>query len=209
MTMKNSYRLSFTGASFVLHETINLANLCLEYGDCTKAIDQLLLSDIHDRSKSTVKRESREIALRLKNLSHPLLVRLAREDPDEAKVILFYAILKTYPIIKEFCLEVLYEKSLIRDNILQEYEINAFWRKKEEEQKILHEKSDATKKKLKQVMLKILADAGILNSTKDRGIVKPYVSDVTARLILEDSDESYLKALLMNDSEIRMLGAYK
>jgi hypothetical protein len=205
--MNNTYRLSFTGASFFLHETIILANLCLEYDDCAKALNHLLSSEILDRSKSTVKRESSEIILRLNNLPNTLLERLASIDPDDAKVILLYAIMKTYPIIKEFCLEILYEKSLIMDNTLQEYEINAFWRRKEEEQEVLHEKSDATKKKLKQVMFKILADAGILSSTKEKAIVKPYINDVTAKMILEDSDESYLRALLMNDSEIVMVGA--
>jgi len=161
---------------------------------------------VPDRSKSTVKRESAEIVLRLNSLSKPLLERFATSDHDDAKIILLYAIIKTYPIIKEFCLEVLYEKMLIMDNILQEYEINAFLRKKEEEHEVFDEKSDATKKKLKQVVLKILADSDILNSTKERVIIKPYIDTGIARMILDYSDQSYLKALLMNDSEIAMLG---
>ncbi len=204
--MKNNYRLSFTGASFFLHETIVLAKLCLEYDSCSDAVKSLLSSDVLDRSKSTVKRESGEIVLRLNSLPKPLLERFATADHDDAKIILLYAIIKTYPIIKEFCLEVLYEKMLIMDNILQEYEINAFLRKKEETYEVFDEKSDATKKKLKQVMLKMLADSDILNSTKERVIIKPYIDTGIAGMIFDDSDESYLRALLMNDSEIVMLG---
>ena len=204
--MKNNYRLSFTGASFFLHETIELAKLCLEYDNCNDAVNSLLSSDVLDRSKSTVKRESSEIVLRLNTLPKSLLGRFATADHDDAKIILLYAIIKTYPIIKEFCLEVLYEKILIMDNILQKYEINAFLRKKEEVYEVFDEKSDATKKKLKQVMLKILADSDILSSTKERVIIKPYIDTGIASMIFEDSDESYLRALLMNDSEITMLG---
>jgi hypothetical protein len=204
--MKSNYRLSFTGASFFLHETIELAKLCLEYDNCTDAVHSLLSSDVLDRSKSTVKRESGEIVLRLNSLPKPLLERFATADHDDAKIILLYAIIKTYPIIKEFCLEVLYEKILIMDNILQEYEINAFLRKKEEAYEVFDEKSDATKKKLKQVMLKMLADSDILSSTKERVIIKPYIDTGIVRMIFNDSEESYLKALLMNDSEIAMLG---
>ena len=204
--MKNNYRLSFTGASFFLHETIELAELCLEYDNCTDAVNSLLSSDVLDRSKSTVKRESSEIVLRLNTLPRTLLERFATADHDDAKIILLYAIIKTYPIIKEFCVEVLYEKILIMDNILQEYEINAFFRKKEEDHEVFDEKSDATKKKLKQVMLKMLADADILTTTKERVLVKPYVDSTISKMIADDSDESYLKALLMNDSEIAMLG---
>ena len=204
--MKSNYRLSFTGASFFLHETIELSKLCLEYDNCTDAVNSLLSSDVLDRSKSTVKRESAEIVLRLNSLPATLLEKFATTDHDDAKIILLYAIIKTYPIIKEFCLEVLYEKMLIMDNILQEYEINAFLRKKEEAYEVFDEKSDATKKKLKQVMIKILADSDILNSTKERVIIKPYIDTGIARMILDDSDENYLRALLMNDSEISMLG---
>ena len=204
--MKSNYRLSFTGVSFFLHETIELAKLCLEYNNSTDAVNSLLSSDVLDRSKSTIKRESSEIVLRLNSLPRPLLERFAAADHDDAKIILLYAITKTYPIIKEFCLEVLYEKMLIMDNILQEYEINAFLRKKEEAYEVFDEKSDATKKKLKQVMLKMLADSDILSSTKERVIIKPYIDTGIARMILDDSDENYLRALLMNDSEITMLG---
>ncbi len=204
--MKNNYRLSFTGASFFLHESIELARLCLEYDDCTKAVNSLLSAEVVDRSRSTVKRESSEIVLRLNALPKPLLERFAIAAQDDAKIILLYAILKTYSIIKDFCLEVLHEKMLIMDNVVQEYEINAFWRKQEEMHEVFDEKSDATKKKLRQVMLKILADADILSSTKERVIIKPYIDTGIARMILEDSDESYLKALLMNDAEIAMLG---
>ncbi len=204
--MKSNYRLSFTGASFFLHETIELAKLCFVHDNCTDAVKSLLSSDVLDRSKSTVKRESSEIVLRLNSLPRVLLERFATSDHDDAKIILLYAIIKTYPIIKEFCLEVLYEKMLIMDNILQEYEINAFLRKKEEAYEVFDEKSDATKKKLKQVMLKMLADSDILISTKERVIIKPYIDTGIARMILDDSDESYMKALLMNDSEIAMLG---
>ena len=204
--MKNNYRLSFTGASFFLHETIEIAKLCLKYDNSNDAVNSLLSSDVLDRSKSTVNRESAEIVLRLNSLPKPLLERFATADHDDAKIILLYGIIKTYPIIKEFCLEVLYEKMLIMDTVLQEYEINAFLRKKEEEHEIFDVKSDATKKKLRQVMLKMLADADILTSTKERVVVKPYVDAAISKMIADDSDETYLKALLMNDSEIEMLG---
>jgi|GEM_PF-1963036 hypothetical protein len=204
--MQANYRLSFTGASLFLHESISLARLCLEYNDCAMAINHIMSADVVSRSKSTVKRESSEIKLRLNALSKSLLEKFTMADQDEAKVILLYAIMKTYPIVKEFCLEILYEKSLLLDNHLQEYEINGFWRRKEEEHDELHKKSDATKYKLKQVMLKILADAGILNSTKEKIIVKPFFDAIIAKMISEDSDVSYLKALLMNDTEIAIAG---
>ena len=205
----NQYRLSFTGASFFLFESIELTNLYFECSSWDEAIDSLLSSSVLKKSTSTVRRESREISLRLKNLSDPLLKKFIAVNPDDVKIILLYAIIKTYPVIKAFCLEVLYEKMLIMDNTLQEYEINAFFRKQEEANEALDKKADATKKKLKQVMIKILADADILTSTKEKSIIKPYIDTGISRMILEDSDESYLKALLMNDSEIAMLGAIR
>ncbi len=201
------YRLSFTGASFLLHDAVTLAKLYFEYGDWEEALNALLSTDVLQRSKSAVRRESREIVLRLKNLPDSLLQRFTRVGPDDAKIILFYAILKTYPIIRSFCLNVLYEKSMIMDNILQDYEINRFFREEEERYEALSEKTESTKNKLKQVMIRILADAGILKSTKEKIIVKPYIDPDIGRLIAKDGGELYLKALLMNETEIASIKA--
>ena len=201
------YRLSFTAASFFLHESIELANLYFELNDWNKAIATLINAHSNKRSISTIKRESSELILRLKNLSDELLNRFVTTDIDDAKIILLYAILKSYPIIKLFSLELLYEKINMLDFQIQEYEINAFFRKQEEIYEEFAKKSDASKYKIKQVIIKILADATLIKSTKEKIIIKPIIESKTAKLILKDSDKSYLKALLMNDNEISMLGA--
>ena len=96
---------------------------------------------------------------------------------------------------------------MIMDNILQDYEINRFFREEEERYEALSEKTESTKNKLKQVMIRILADAGILKSTKEKIIVKPYIDPDIGRLIAKDGGELYLKALLMNETEIASIKA--
>lgn len=202
----SSYRLSFTGASFFLHEATELAKLYLELNNWSKAVEFIINENSNKRSASTIKRESSELVLRLKTLSEGLLNRFINTDADDAKIILFYSILKSYPIIKAFCLEVMHEKSLMMDFDIQEYEINAFFRKQEEEHEEFFKKSDATKYKIKQVLFKILADATMIKSTKEKTIMKPLMENITANMIVKDSDISYLKAMLMNDAEIAMMG---
>jgi len=201
-----NYRLSFTAASFFFHESVELSNLYLELNDWNKAVKALTNASAKKRSISTIKRESSELVLRLKNLSNELLNRFVATDVDDAKIILLYAILKSYPIIKLFSLELLYEKQHMLDFQIQDYEINSFFRKQEEIYVEFAKKSDASKYKIKQVVIKILADATLIKSTKEKVIVKPIIESRTARLILKDSDKSYLKALLMNEDEISMLG---
>ena len=203
----NNYRLSFTGASFFLHESIELANLYVSYEDWNEAVDSLVNANVNKRSISTIKRESSELVIRLKTLPEELLNRFITTDAEDAKIILLYSILKSYPIIKTFCIDVLYEKSQMMDFDIQEYEINTFFRKQEEMHEEFDKKSDATKYKLKQVVFKILADATLIQSTKEKTIVKPIIETTTANLILKDTDQSYLRALLMNENEITMLGA--
>ena len=203
----NEYRLSFTGASFFLHESVELAKLYLEYENWNDAVNSIVNSNVNKRSISTIKRESSELVLRLKTLPENLLNRFVTTDADDSKIILLYSILKSYPIIKTFCIDVLYEKSLMMDFDIQEYEINTFFRLQEEQYKEFDTKTDATKYKLKQVIFKILADATLIRSTKEKTIVKPIIETNTANLILQDSDKSYLIALLQNEHEIAMLGA--
>ena len=203
----NYYRLSFTGASFFFSESKELTNLFIEHNDWNMAVNTLINFHVNTRSKSTIKRESSELVIRLKTLPEVLLNKLVETDADNAKIILLYSILKSYPIIKMFCLDVLYEKSIMMDYDIQEYEINAFFRKQEELYPEFEKKSDATKYKLRQVIFKILADANLINSTLNKSIVKPYIDTYIAKLILKDSDTSYLYSLLMNEHEINMLGA--
>ena len=204
--MKDNYRLSFTGASFFLYESIELTKLYFELESWNEAIQAVIESSGNKRSISTIKRESSEIVLRLKILPEVLLEKFVTSDPDDAKIILLYAILKTYPIIKAICIEVLYEKTLMLDYDIQEYEINTFFRQQEELHEAYAKKSDMTKYKLKQVIFKILADSNLIKSTLNKIIIKPYIETGIAKAIINDSDESYLRALLMNESEIQMLG---
>lgn len=206
LSKSDSYRLSFTGASFLLYESIELAKAYAKKGGWDAAVESILASNVNTQSKSTIKRERNEIALRLKTLSSPLLEKLINVNPDDAKIIVLYAILKTYPFIRDFCLEVLYEKSMILDIHIQEYEINAFFRNQEDRHEAFSKKSDSTKQKLKQVMFKMLSDAGVLKSTKEKIIMKPYMDTSVSRLIADDGGAVYLKALLMSDAEITMLG---
>jgi len=203
----NNYRLSFTGASFFLHETIELAKLFIEHESWNEAVNSLVNANINKRSISTIKRESSELVLRLKTLPDQLLNRFVSSDIDDSKIILLYSILKSYPIIKTFCLDVLYEKSQMMDFDIQEYEINTFFRQQEEQHEEFDKKTDVTKYKLRQVIFKILADATLIRSTKEKTIVKPIIETTTANLILKDTDSGYLRALLMNENEISMLGA--
>jgi hypothetical protein len=209
LSKSDSYRLSFTGASFLLYESIELAKTYAEKGGWDAAVESILMSNVNTKSKSTIKRERNEIALRLKSLSPQLLEKLISVNPDDAKIIVLYAILKTYPFIRNFCLEVLYEKSMILDTHIQEYEINAFFRNQEDRHEVFSKKSDSTKQKLKQVMFKMLSDAGVLKSTKEKIIIKPYLDTNISKMIAEDGGEIYLKALLMNGAEIALLGIGK
>jgi len=201
-----NYRLSFTGASFRLYESIALAKFYFEYGSWETARKHFIESSTSRQSRATVVRESREIIIRLQNLSDPMLEKMTTAEPDDAKMVLFYSILKTYPMIREFCNEVLYEKLLLMDMVLQEYEVNAFIRKLEERYDFFEEKSDTTKNKLKQVMIKIFADAGILRSTKDWTMIKPYIDTEIVKLIVEDGGAGLLKPMLMTEKEIAASG---
>jgi len=205
LSKSDTYRLSFTGASFLLYESIELAKAYAKNGGWEAAVESVLTSSVNTQSKSTIKRERNEITLRLKTLSDSLLEKLISTNPDDAKLIVLYAILKTYPFIRDFCLEVLYDKSMMLDTHIQEYEINAFLRNQEDRYEPFNIKSDSTKQKLKQVMLRMLSDAGILKSTKEKVIIKPYLDTSVSKMIIEDGGDIYLKALLMNNIEIAML----
>lgn len=60
--------------------------------------------------------------------------------------------------------------------------------------------SENTRRKVKQVTFKILEQAGIIDSVKNRKIIKPLLNDNIIRYY--SNKKEILKGLLMNENEI-------
>jgi len=138
------------------------------------------------------------------SLSEPSLSMLAQASVDEAKQFNFIAMIKTYPILAELVNEVLRVKWFLFDYELLDSELNVFIHAKSALHDELEKRSETTKAKIKQVLIRILAEVALLKSTQQKIIQKPYLSEKMIQLIVNENPV-YLGSFLFSEQEIKEL----
>jgi hypothetical protein len=123
---------------------------------------------------------------------------------SEVKMLSMLACFKRYPFIEEFSVEVLRRKFLRFDDRVLDSDYAAFYDSKCAAHDNLAQLSESTKKKIRQVMFRILTQAGFLDDARRRTIQRPWLSQSLTDAILRDSPR-YLRCFLYSDSEIETL----
>ena len=124
----------------------------------------------------TSQREFREIKARLECLSRDE-IRLLSEGPfEEQKLISFVSFARLYRFFYEFMIEVVVEKILVFDYTLTEMDYNVFFNRKAVDHPEVEKLTTATQNKVKQVVFKVLEQAGIINNIQERIIQAPQLS---------------------------------
>lgn len=171
----HKYKLSFTAASLSIREAVNIAEVYLQSRNWaqTKQIikDENLLQS---RTNSRTIRVARELIQRLENLTDAQIELLASGNPTEQKYLLWFAVCRTYALIKEFAVEVLHEKYVSRSMKLTELDYDAFFNRKADWSEDLNQITVSTRKKIRQVMLLMMKEADLL--TDDNLILRAMLS---------------------------------
>jgi hypothetical protein len=156
---------------------------------------------MHRERAKTNKREFSELYLRLKVLDKPLMEKLVYGTIEDQKQIAIIAFGRTYSFFKDFVEEVMLEKISLFDFKLEDRDYNSFISKKSIEHKELDQLADSTKYKIKQVLIKVLEQGGLIDNIKERNIIMPIVELEIERIIAQTNLED-LKLLLYTDQKI-------
>ena len=204
MVGDSTYKLSFTAASLRLSEMVKVAKAAHESGITNLNVFRdsgVVFSSVKD---CTSDREFREIRQRLELLNPDQLDILIHGDLISQKQIAFLALCKHYAFIRDFVIEVIRDKMLLFDYRINESDFNSFIKNKMNQHPEIEEFSDSTMKKAKQVMFRILEQAGIINNTKDKLIQPQLLQPNVIKVILED-DRNLLKIFMISDRDIKDL----
>ncbi|MCK6622793.1 MAG: DUF1819 family protein [Calditrichaceae bacterium] len=197
------YRLSFTTGSLFLLESVKIARLYREEKDW-RNIDRRILREniLQKKTVATQKRQVREIKRRLDNLSPESLDYLASAELEAARFLLLLAVVKTYDFIFEFIDEVVRSKFLLFDTIILEADYARFFEAKAALHPEVASLSETSRAKIKEVLFRILAESGLIASSKNWQITPPYVPEKIIELVTRE-DAKYLKAFLLPDKDIQ------
>ncbi|MCG2587775.1 DUF1819 family protein [Rhodohalobacter sp. WB101] len=194
------YRFSFTGASAMIPEFTTLAQQ-IQNGFTLDEID----TKVAGREKyETNSREFRELKHRIKTLTPAQIEILADGDPTERNQITHLALCKTYGIYHDFVTEVLSEKIQVFDDSLTEMDYNSFISKKKMGHPELDRLAESTQKKVKQVIIKMLQQVGIIDSISNPSILPQTVHSKVENAIIEDHPK-WLACFLYNEHQIETL----
>tara|TARA_R110002096_G_scaffold365147_4_gene558488 strand:- start:258 stop:896 length:639 start_codon:yes stop_codon:yes gene_type:complete len=197
----HQYKFSFTALSLKVRESIILAQ---KLKDEKLSLDDLSPKDLSDPRGATSKRKFQEFLRRFKQFSREELDLLAEGNPHEQKQLCLLGFARYYRFFHEFVTEVMLEKTMVFDYELTDRDINAFVSRKSIDHPELESLADSTRKKVVQVLWKVLEQSELINSVKERKINTPLVDERLERLIFE-SNPNDLKVFLYSDAKIKSL----
>lgn len=184
------YELSFTACSLHVNEMIQFLK-----------VSKGMVSAEEGGKTSSIKRKNQEFRKRLDNLSQAQIDGLLEGDSILKRQIAYLSVCKLYDLIREFVVEVLREKMILMDYQLTEGEYLSFFRRKMIDHPELEELSDTTEKKVKQVVFRILAEAGVIDSVKNKVLQYQILEPQLIRLIKGDNPK-WFEIFLLSDFEI-------
>lgn len=201
MAVEQKYRFSFTAASLLVSELVELSSKLVDTG---ALVDSLTSDDLKRERAVTNKRMLQEVKMRLSTLTRQELEFLTDAKFEERKLLCLIAFGRTYNFFRDFAEEVLVEKVSLFDFHLSDRDYFTFVNRKEIDHKELEQLADSTKKKVKQIMFRVMEQAGIIESTGTRNIQVPHISRAFEKLIY-DTNPNDLKILLYTEQRIALI----
>ena len=191
------YSARLTGEPFWYNETKIIGKYLLDGEDeetlKRRNIDENL---IHHRKVASIKRVNAPIFKRLKVMDKDMLQEFVCADIETSKYILLYAIMKTDKLVRDFVIEVYKDKLNMRKEYIERFDIDNWYEEKCILSQTLKERTESTSAKLKQVIMKILQDSGLVIKEKDRyRIIRPLLKEKFISMLDKNGDIEYAKAI--------------
>ena len=167
-TKKIKYRLSFGTGNAYLNESNLILKKYLENKDWRETEKYSIENNIlQTNTLSSSKRIFREISLRLKSLSQQEQEFFIRSNYVDQSILIWISICRTYKFIGDFASMIISEKFSSYQLEIEYSDFNYFF----EKQQVLHEElrtlKDSTRKKLRQVIFRIMKDLNIISKDKE------------------------------------------
>ncbi len=191
------YKASLTGEPFLYNETKIIGKFLLEGEDSLELRKRNVEENlIQYKQPKSISRVNSAIFKRLNILENKQLYFFVNEELQQSKYMLVYSIMKTDNIVKDFIREVYYDKLLMNDSTIQQYEVEKWFNNKCNISDFLNSRSDSTKYKLKQVLMQIMNASGLVKREKNIFYInRPLLSDEFIKILSDVGDYEFAKTI--------------
>lgn len=180
-----SYKMSFSTGGLFLNESVEVARLHEAGEPWEDTIVTALTEGAASLPKTASQRRSlREIVNRLSALTDEELAYLAAtDDRTDQQALLWLAACRAYRFVWEFAVEVVRDRHLSYRLDLPLESFDLLWEEKAEWHDALNDISQSTRLKLRQVLFRMMREAGILSD--DDTIQTAYLTPRVKSLIAD------------------------
>ena len=172
---KKDYRLSFAaGGSLYVIESKIFIDLFFHYGEWSKVLDEITEKNVLQfNSDLTTNRRARELCLRLKSLSPEELSFYPDADFQDQSILSWITLCRTYEFIRDFTSKVVLESFSKYRLELTYADYDFFFEDEKQWHPELEKIAEITRKKLRQVLFKMMKEAGFVSSENKINIMLP------------------------------------
>ena len=191
-----SYNSDLIGGSLLVRESRVIAELLLANADERDWQQAIQVENrLQKRSPATAKRQARALRQRLGRLDQPFWRALRDGDDELATQVAFVATLERNLLLVEFLETVVCDAFIVRAESLAQYQWLDFLEDRSQRDPLIAEWAESSKKKMGQVVFRILSEVGMLQSTRtlrlQHMLARPEIS-----ILLEDSRRNRVRACL-------------
>ncbi|BFT29916.1 hypothetical protein D210916BOD24_10920 [Alteromonas sp. D210916BOD_24] len=191
-----AYLGDLIGGSLMLRESQTIAELLLKSPTQDEWHDAIVNRNLlQKRSDASAKRNAATIKKRLAGLSDTYLEKLAFGGTELATQLMFAATLINSPMLADFMRNVVIDAKRVFREFIELKDWESFWEGSIRVYPELGSMSDTSTYKIAQVAFKLLADAGYIDSTRNKKLQNIFLLPEVRSLLAEMDCEDVIAAM--------------
>ena len=185
-----------TREQFLFYEMRTTAKLICEGFVDNEIIDRIVEDNLFQYpTEKSIRRMAKACIVRLKGICDTDLVEaVASQSSETAKQICLYAMMKQYRLVWDFMITVIGEKYRMQNFSFGQMDVNVFFMQLQEQDDYVAEWSESTMKKIRQILIRVLAENEYLDDIKADHINPVWLNPVLENAIRSNNDDRALAA---------------
>ena len=185
-----------TREHFLFYEMRTTARLMREGLKDDEVIDRIVEDNLFQYpTEKSIRQMARTCVSRLSGLGDEDLVEAVASQPSEtAKQVCMYAMMKQYRLVWDFMITVIGEKYRMQDFSFSQMDINVFFMQLQEQDDYVAGWSETTLKKIRQILIRVLAENEYLDNIKSDHINPVWLNPLLENAIRSNNDDRALTA---------------
>jgi len=196
--MNSPYKGSaqITREQFLFYEMRTTAKLMCEGLKDEEVIDRIVENNLFQYpTEKSIRQMAKVCVNRLKAMGDEDLIKaVASQSSETAKQICMYAMMKRYRLVWDFMITVIGEKYRMQNLSFSQMDVNVFFMQLQEQDDYVAGWSETTVKKIRQILIRVLAENEYLDNIKANHINPVWLNPVLENAIRSNNDDRALTA---------------